>query len=388
MQTPLQIFASYAKEDREYYEQLETTARQLVRQGIVALWNPHDAIPAGTSVREEISQHLQEASLIFLLFSPDSLADDACYAQIQQAIQIGEREPDRVWIILLRPCGWKEIWEAIEHKGHFHFLPRNCRPLSNWPIPDRDDIAQDIASEITEFVRRTRQRDPTAEGPVTPPVVRLPNPYRGLLSFRIEDAPFFYGRERLTSEVLEKITDMLTPRNMQKAEQLLPWLAQARANPFAKIRSLWDPTRSRGGERSALFGVEPGTRRGTSESLENNQKADVRARFLRSASPACPSYCLSARSLRSCVRLSELRRRKRPPPGLSVLTGCATRWHFAEKYRNFIDMLPILFLQVAQGVFTQQQMSLRVPLPVFTRLRYVSRCSNQMRTLNEPANGL
>jgi predicted outer membrane repeat protein len=221
MQTPLQIFVSYAKEDREYYEQLETTARHLVRQGIVALWNPHDAIPAGTPVREEISQHLQQASLIFLLFSPDSLADDACYAQIQQAIQIGEREPDRVWIILLRPCGWKEIWEAIEHKGHFHFLPRNCRPLSNWPIPDRDDIAQDIASEITESVRRVRQREPTAEGPVTPPVVRLPNPYRGLLSFRIEDAPFFYGRERLTSEVLEKITEMLTPRNMQKEQRLL-----------------------------------------------------------------------------------------------------------------------------------------------------------------------
>lgn len=223
MQTPIQLFVSYAKEDWEYYELLKRTAMPLVRQGRVTFWNPNEAIPAGTPIKEEISRHLHQAPLIFLLFSPASLADDTCYEQIQQAIQIGERDPDRVWIILLRPCGWKEVWEAIENKNHFHFLPRNCRPLSNWSITDRDDIAQDIASEIAEFVRRALHSGGATEDTATQPVplVPLSNPYRGLLSFRIEDAPFFYGREKLTSEVLDKIKSMLNTRNMNKEQRLL-----------------------------------------------------------------------------------------------------------------------------------------------------------------------
>ncbi|HEU5377850.1 MAG TPA: TIR domain-containing protein [Ktedonobacteraceae bacterium] len=223
MQTPARIFVSYAKEDREYYTLLERTASHLVHQGIITLWNPHDHIVAGTPVREEISRQLQEASLIFLLFSPDYLADEACYEQMQQAIQIGEQEPDRVWIILLRPCLWTEIWDAITNKQHFHFLPRGHRALSTWPPEERDEIAQNIASEIIDFVGRARQRKSATQGSVKQPApaVQLPNPYRGLLSFRIEDAPFFCGREKLTDEILEKIKHMLHARSSMNKEQRL-----------------------------------------------------------------------------------------------------------------------------------------------------------------------
>ena len=48
----------------------------------------------------------------------------------------------------------------------------------------------------------------------------------------------------------------------------------------------------------------------------------------------------------------------------------------------------MLFSQVAQHVFAVQQVSLRVPFPVSTRLRYFSLCSNPVRTLKEPVKGI
>jgi len=69
-------------------------------------------------------------------------------------------------------------------------------------------------------------------------------------------------------------------------------------------------------------------------------------------------------------------------------TGCATRWHFIGKCRNFIYMQHMLFSQVAQHIVTQQRVSLSITFPVSTRLRYFRLCSHQVRTLNEPAKRL
>jgi hypothetical protein len=69
-------------------------------------------------------------------------------------------------------------------------------------------------------------------------------------------------------------------------------------------------------------------------------------------------------------------------------TGCATRWHFAQKCRNFINMQDMRFSPIAQHLFIQQQVSLSVPFPVPTRLRYFSLRSTMGRTLNELAKRL
>ena len=48
----------------------------------------------------------------------------------------------------------------------------------------------------------------------------------------------------------------------------------------------------------------------------------------------------------------------------------------------------MLFSQVVQHMFTQQQVSLSVPFPLSTRLRYVSLCPHQVSMLNELAKRL
>lgn len=222
---PAQLFLSYAEEDNAYCDLLKTHLSEPIRQKTLALWSQYQ-IEAGRNVEGEISSHLEQAALILLLFSPDYLANDACYKQLQRAIQIGEQEPERVWIVLLRPCAWTEIRENIVRKEHFPFLPHSYRTISHWPIQDRDDVAQDIVGEITKFVERMQRVGRTggsAKGPTTPltPPEKLPNPYLALRSFGIEDEPSFYGREGPTREVLDKIESMLRTRNTHKEQRLL-----------------------------------------------------------------------------------------------------------------------------------------------------------------------
>src|SRR5581483_1882575 len=69
-------------------------------------------------------------------------------------------------------------------------------------------------------------------------------------------------------------------------------------------------------------------------------------------------------------------------------TGCATRWHVAEKDRKIISLQESPFSQIAHPIFTQEQVSLSVPFPLSTRLRYFSLCSHRVRTLNWPAKRL
>lgn len=195
MQTPTQLFLSYAEEDNAYCDLLKKHLSESVRQKTLTLWSRYQ-IEVGSNVEEEIATHLEQASLILLLFSPDYLANDTCHHQLQQAIQIGEQEPERVYIVLLRPCAWREIWTDIIHKEHFHFLPYSGRAISHWSIPDRDDVAQDIVGELTKQVergQRTKLSGHNARIPITPLILpkKLSNPYLALRSFGIEDEPSF-----------------------------------------------------------------------------------------------------------------------------------------------------------------------------------------------------
>jgi|SRR5581483_3087344 len=89
---------------------------------------------------------------------------------------------------------------------------------------------------------------------------------------------------------------------------------------------------------------------------------------------------------RSISAESVTRSSAQPPSFLP--TGCATRWHVAEKDRKIISLQESPFSQIAHPIFTQEQVSLSVPFPLSTRLRYFSLCSHRVRTLNWPAKRL
>ena len=85
--SPATVFYSYAHEDEALRDELEKHLSLLQRQGTITAWHDRQITP-GTDWQREIDQHLDKASLILLLISPDFLASDYCYTiEMQRALE-------------------------------------------------------------------------------------------------------------------------------------------------------------------------------------------------------------------------------------------------------------------------------------------------------------
>ncbi|MBA2288268.1 MAG: TIR domain-containing protein [Ktedonobacteraceae bacterium] len=143
---PISIFYSYALEDEEYRQRLETHLSLLRRQGLISTWH-HYQVVAGTDRLQSIESHLNTASIILLLISPDFMASDYCYSiEMQLALERHVVGSARIIPVLLRPVDWHEAPFA-----HIQCLPRDERPVAIWP--DRDEAFVDIARGIREAIK-------------------------------------------------------------------------------------------------------------------------------------------------------------------------------------------------------------------------------------------
>lgn len=140
------IFYSYSHRDEALRDQLNTALTMLRRTGCIREW--HDRkIEAGNEWKTEIDRHLEEASIILLLVSPDFLASDYCYEiEMKRALERHRRGEARVIPVILRPTDWENAPFA-----HLQALPRDGRPVTSWP--DRDEVLKNIAQGIREVVR-------------------------------------------------------------------------------------------------------------------------------------------------------------------------------------------------------------------------------------------
>lgn len=148
MVLPITLFYSYAHEDELLRNKLEKHLSLLRRQGLIS--ESHDRqIQAGDEWARDIDQHLEMASIILLLISPDFLASDYCYdIEMQHALERHRRGEARVIPIILRPVDW--------HSAPFvqlQCLPRDGKPITEWSNQDAAfrDIAQGLRRTIEHF---------------------------------------------------------------------------------------------------------------------------------------------------------------------------------------------------------------------------------------------
>ena len=71
----IEVFCSYAQEDRIWLEKLETHLSLLKRQNLISTWHKHLVLP-GTNWEKDSDSHLNSAWVILLLMSADFLASD------------------------------------------------------------------------------------------------------------------------------------------------------------------------------------------------------------------------------------------------------------------------------------------------------------------------
>ena len=149
----LKLFYSYAHEDEQLREKLETALALLKRQQYIESW--HDRkITAGKEWASQIDAHLAEADIVLLLISPDFMASDYCAeVELKTALERHNRRLARVVPILLRPTDW-ETSDIARLNG----LPTNAQPITTWS--NEDAAFTNVAQGIRKLVEELQQAKP------------------------------------------------------------------------------------------------------------------------------------------------------------------------------------------------------------------------------------
>jgi hypothetical protein len=148
------VFFSYAHEDEELRDKLETHLALLKRQGVIATW--HDRrIGPGDAFADEIDAALETSDIVLLLVSADFLASDYCHdIEMRRALERHDQGLARVIPIILRPCDWHS-----SEFGQLNAVPRDGKPITKHATLD-DGFVQ-----VAEAIRSAVQE---ASGPAAP----------------------------------------------------------------------------------------------------------------------------------------------------------------------------------------------------------------------------
>nr|MDQ2716730.1 tetratricopeptide repeat protein [Chloroflexota bacterium] len=202
--TPIEVFCSFADVDALLLEQLEHHLSVLQRKGKITTWHKRKIL-AGSDWQMELDQHLNTASLILLLISPDFLASDYCYGvEMQRAMQRYEAGDTRVIPILLRPVDWQHA-----PFGKLKALPGNRKPITEWS--NRDAAFADIVQSIRVALDDVQHLPPssTLSGVWNVPYRRNPH-------FTGRDELLNRLEQQLSSKVQEHRTTTLTQPQAMK----------------------------------------------------------------------------------------------------------------------------------------------------------------------------
>ena len=172
--TPVEVFYSYAHEDETLRTALEKHLSLLQRQGVISGW--HDRlITAGTDWAQAVDEHLERASIILLLISPDFLASDYCYdREMQRALERHAHGEACVIPVILRSCEWREAPFA-----HIQVLPRAGKPVTEWVNLDAAFL------DITQGIRRAIKRQTPSVRPLFPLAHEMRNEIDRCASIRL-----------------------------------------------------------------------------------------------------------------------------------------------------------------------------------------------------------
>jgi hypothetical protein len=153
----IEVFISYAHEDRGFVEELEKHLGILKRQQIILSWYDGNIVP-GTEWESQIMQHLNRAQIILLLVSADFIGSDFCYGiEMTQAIDRHNADQARVIPVILRPVEWKGAPFA-----KLQALPSGAKPVTRWPTHDDAflDVVQGIRKAIDDLTNKRKIANP------------------------------------------------------------------------------------------------------------------------------------------------------------------------------------------------------------------------------------
>lgn len=154
MAEKVDVFVSYAYQDKKLHDRLIEHLALLKQQEIISTWSDCD-IYAGGERQQIIHDYLNAAQIILLLVSPAFLSSSHCYSEeMKQAMERHAAGEAHVIPILLRPVDWHQT-----PFGKLQSLPSDARPVTKWR--DRDEAFLDIAQGIRRSAEAIRANSST-----------------------------------------------------------------------------------------------------------------------------------------------------------------------------------------------------------------------------------
>jgi hypothetical protein len=147
----MELFISYSHRDEGYREELEKHLSVLLRQSVITNW--HDRkIVAGQDWSREIDTHLESASVILLLVSPDFVHSQYCWdKEMARAIHRHDSREAVVIPVFIRPVDFEGAPFAS-----LQGLPKDAKPVSTWH--NHDEAWVDVVRGIRKAVEQLRSR--------------------------------------------------------------------------------------------------------------------------------------------------------------------------------------------------------------------------------------
>lgn len=142
----IKIFIAYAREDREFLDDLKKHLTPLCRSNKdLSIWDDGE-IKSGTKWEDEIKTHLNEANIILLLVSANALASDYFYnKEMEDALKRHQKNEVSVIPIILSDCLWNET-----PLKNLQVLPTDGKPISKWH--HKDEAYTEIVIEISRNI--------------------------------------------------------------------------------------------------------------------------------------------------------------------------------------------------------------------------------------------
>jgi energy-coupling factor transporter ATP-binding protein EcfA2 len=153
---PVEVFYSYAHEDEKLRDELKKHLVNLKRQGIITDWYDRD-INAGNEWDDEIKKHIDTASVILLLISPDFMNSDYCNdVEVKRAMERHDAGEACVIPVFLRPVNWKGALF-----GKLQGLPTDAKPVTMWT--NHDEAFVIVSEGIQRAVEALNAKRQTGE---------------------------------------------------------------------------------------------------------------------------------------------------------------------------------------------------------------------------------
>lgn len=148
LKSDIELFISYVKEDLPFLKLLITQLKPLRSHHIIDVWHDQE-MSAGADREHEVSRHLEKASIILFLLSPDFIASDYHHnVEVSRAMSRHAVDEVSVLPILLRPT---DLW--IAPYNSLTVLPKNEIAVTQWSgEPFYDEAFRDIARGIREVI--------------------------------------------------------------------------------------------------------------------------------------------------------------------------------------------------------------------------------------------